>query len=363
MKKRLTTFITSIFCLATFASELQVNELTGHLARPWAVDVLPDNTLVISERRGQLRLWQNNQLSKPITGLPEVYNAGQGGLLDVLVDDNFKSNNTIYVSFSEGDKEQNGTSVISAKLINNQLQDLQYIYRSHDKKSQAYHYAGRLALLPNNQLAFAIGDGYFYKERAQNLDSDLGKFIRINRDGSVPKNNPFQQSNQLPQILSYGHRNPQGVYYDSKRQVLFSHEHGPKGGDEINLIDAGKNYGWPEITYGIDYSGDIISEFTHKEGMEQPLLHWTPSIAPSSLVIYQGKLFPQWQSHMLVTTLKQRELRLVKLAGDGKQVNVQSQQSLIPKVKERFRDITIGNHGELYLITDSGKLIKITPAK
>ena len=361
-------FVFSVFAQAKV--DIQVSVLAQGMERPWGVASLPDGTLVITERNGQLRLWQDNQLSNPIKGLPSVYSAGQGGLLDVKAHPNFIDNQFLYFTYAKGTNTRNATYLARAKLLDNKLVEFEVLFKANPDKKQAYHFSGRIEFLPDTTLVFAVGDGYFYKDDAQLLSNHLGKVIRLNDDGSVPQDNPFVKSKTVKsEIFSYGHRNPQGMYYDKKRQILFSNEHGPKGGDEINILSAGLNYGWPIITYGIDYSGDIISEITHKEGMEQPLLQWTPSIAPSSLLVYYGNEFPEFNGHILTTALKYQQLRLVKLQdmkieSDQKSaVKVVEQETYLASFSERLRDIEIGKFGELYIVTDSGKLLKLTKNK
>ncbi|NVK24515.1 MAG: PQQ-dependent sugar dehydrogenase [Gammaproteobacteria bacterium] len=348
--------------------KIKVTELTDDLHRPWAVEVLPNQDLVITERNGDVRVWQNGQLSDPIKGLPEVHEVGQGGLLDVKAHPNFTQNSTLYFTYAKGTNDSNRTVLAKAKLQSPgetgryQLVDVIEIFSALPKKERSHHYSGRIEFLPDGTLIFAVGDGGRYQDKAQLLDNHLGKVIRLNDDGSLPSDNPYANDDSvLSEIYSYGHRNPQGMFYDEKRQLLFSNEHGPKGGDEINIIEPTKNYGWPAITYGVNYSGTTISEFTHKEGMEQPLLQWTPSIAPSSIMVYYGNEFPQFQGHILTTALKFEELRLVRLSSpESGSVEVLSQQTLLKEQEERLRDIAMNSKGQLYIITDSGKLWHLT---
>ena len=359
--------VTGFILFASFSSLAQVDfkfnleTLSDKLDRPWAVSVLPDDSLVVTERDGDIRLFKDSVLSKGISGLPNVYNAGQGGLLDVIKHPRFKQNNWLYFTMSVGSATKNATQLVRAKLVGQTLQNVEIIYRAAPNKKQAYHFAGRMSFMPDGSLVFGVGDGYFYKEEAQSLDNHLGKIIRLKDDGQVPKNNPFVgNKGAKPAIYSYGHRNPQGMFYDQQRKILFSNEHGPKGGDEINIINPGLNYGWPEITYGVDYSGAIISEFTHKPGMEQPLLQWTPSIAPSSMLVYYGNEFPQLNGHILTTTLKYQELRLVELLGVKDSLAVKGQQTFLKDKGERIRDIDVDSQGRIYLVTDNGLLWRLS---
>lgn len=350
--------------------QLQVETLNDSLERPWGLSHLGAGKMLITERNGDVRLYDGNSLSKPIEGLPSVYNVGQGGLLDVHAHPNFKQNNVVYFTLSTGSATKNRTELVRAKLVAGKLLDVETIFSAKPNKKQALHYSGRVEFLPDGTLVFAVGDGYLYMDHAQQSDSHLGKVVRLNEDGSVPKDNPFvNDSKYKPEIYTLGHRNPQGMFYDHKRGLLFSNEHGPKGGDEINIIQPGKNYGWPEITYGVDYSGDIISELTHKAGMEQPLLHWTPSIAPSSLLVYYGKEFPEFEGDILTTALKYTQIRHVKLSKVNKLIETQAKPKVLEQTVylkergERLRDIELDEEGRIYVITDSGKLWRISKAQ
>lgn len=351
--------------LAAFSSaakvDIKVTELAKGLERPWAVAYLGQDSLLITERNGNLRWFNQGKLSKPIKGLPKVYNAGQGGMLDVKPHPDFASNSLVYFTYAKGDSDKNATYLARAKFKDGEISEVEELFTASPEKENAYHFSGRIEFLPDGTLIFAVGDGYFYKDQAQTLDNHFGKTIRLNDDGTVPANNPFVANKAVkPEVYSYGHRNPQGMYYDTNRKLLFSNEHGPKGGDEINIIKPAVNYGWPAITYGVDYSGDIISELTHKEGMEQPLLQWTPSIAPSSIMVYYGKEFPEFDGHILTTTLKYKELRLVKLSERKGEVKVLGQETYLKDKHGRLRDIEIGKDGVLYLVTDGGLLLQLT---
>ena len=214
--------------------------------------------------------------------------------------------------------------------------------------------------MPDNTLLLTLGDGFDYREQAQNTANHLGSIVRLNRDGSAPEDNPFVgQADAMPELYSIGHRNVQGILVDDAGRV-FSHEHGPRGGDEINLIEAGKNYGWPKITYGIDYNGSQISPYTELPGLEQPLVYWDPSIAPSGMTLYQGELFPEWQGSLLVSALAGKEVRRVELKGNA----AGEQESLFTELDQRFRDVRTGPDGAVYLLTDSpsGQLLRVVPA-
>lgn len=341
--------------------DIKVTELASGLERPWAVASLPDGSLMITERNGQLRHWRDGKLSKPIEGLPEVYNAGQGGMLDVKAHPDFATSPWLYFTYAKGSRSSNATHLARAKYENGKLTEFTELFFAAPSKKGGYHFSGRIEFMPDNTLVFAVGDGYSYMDEAQNLSNHFGKIVRLNLDGTIPQDNPYAKvKNAKAEIYSYGHRNPQGMFYDKQRKLLFSNEHGPKGGDEINIIRPAVNYGWPVITYGVDYSGDIISDLTHKDGMEQPLLQWTPSIAPSSLLVYYGEEFPEFNGHILTTALKFQELRLVKLSNGKNPLTVIDQETYLKNEHGRLRDIEIGRKGELYLVTDAGLLLQLT---
>lgn len=354
--KAISALVTLFAAFNTFAkTDIQVTQLADGLERPWAVAHLAKDSLLISERNGQLRWFHDGKLSQPIKGLPQVFNAGQGGMLDVKPHPDYDNNKLVYFTYAKGSKDKNATYLARATFDKGKLGKVEELFKAAPYKENAYHFSGRIEFLPDGTLIFAVGDGYFHMNDVQSLDNHFGKTIRLNADGTVPKDNPFiGRANVKPEVFTYGHRNPQGMSYDVKRNILFSNEHGPKGGDEINIIEPANNYGWPVITYGVNYSGDIISDLTHKEGMEQPLLHWTPSIAPSSLLVYYGDEFPEFNGNLLTTALKFQELRLVKLQQQGKALTVAEQQSLLKNEQGRLRDIEIGEQGELYLVTDDG---------
>ncbi|PVZ70682.1 glucose dehydrogenase [Pelagibaculum spongiae] len=338
------------------ALAFSVEQITDQLDRPWSLAELPNGQLLVSERSGQLRIVDGDKISAPIANIPPVYFAGQGGLLDVKLHPQFLRNRWVYLSFAHGTKNDNALRVIRGQLRDNQLVNQQVIFTASSKDTPV-HYAGRIAFLPDNTLLVTVGEGFDYREAAQKKDSLLGKIVRVRDDGSIPENNPFvAEANSNKAIFSLGHRNPQGLVYDQQRNIIYSNEHGPAGGDEINIIQAGNNYGWPVITYGRDYSGAIISPYKEYPGMQQPFIDWTPSIAPSSLAVYYGKMFPQMNGDLLTTTLKSHELRWVKM--DGNQP-VQ-QISLLAELDERLRHVEIASDGAILLLTDSGKLLKLT---
>ena len=346
--------------LAHADHEVQVETVVEGLVHPWSLAFLPDGDALITERPGRLRRLHQGQLSDPITGVPEVYAAGQGGLLEVLVDPLYRENSLVYLSYAHGSAEANATRVARARLVDGELQDLQVVFTARPWKDTAVHYGGRMCFLADGTLAIGLGDGFNYREAAQDLSSDLGKLIRIHADGVIPDDNPIRGRNgALAEIYSFGHRNIQGMVCDHATDRLIAHEHGPRGGDEINQIVPGANYGWPLATFGLDYSGAQISPFTEVERTRPPLLHWTPSIAPSGMAMVSGELFPQWRGDLLVTALAAKTLVRVRL--DGR--IVVEQQRLLEDLGERLRDVRMGPDGAIYLLTDSpeGRVLRLSP--
>lgn len=364
-------FLTPVFCLSlllvsfiSFAKPYKLQILTDKLDTPWAVattfdNIASDNALFITERSGNLRFFKDGELSEPVQGVPEVYFAGQGGLLDVQLHPDFLGNQTLFLSLVSGDLPANFLEVYTAvwNADANQLENVQSIFKVSPGKDTPVHYGARLTVLADNTLMLASGDGFDYRESAQLKTSMLGKMLRFNFDGSVPTDNPFYDS-VGPQrfIWSLGHRNPQALFYDKQSGLVFSHEHGPDGGDEINIIKKGLNYGWPVITNGKDYSGANITPFKNYQGMEQPDFDWTPSIAPSDMILYRGSLFSELKDHLLVTALKSKEVQVLSYVDN----EISKVQSILTEEDERFRAIEQDLAGNIFLLTDSGKLFKLS---
>ena len=304
------------------------------------------------------------QLSPPLKGVPEVWASGQGGLHDIILDRSFAQNNTIYFCFAERDGNGGRTTVASAVLAGKQarLEDLSIIFRQEGRLSSGNHYGCRIVQARDGNLFVALGEHFAYRDEAQNLGNHLGKLIRIAPDGSVPKDNPFvARADAKPEIWSYGHRNAQGLAINPATGELWETEHGPRGGDEVNIIGKGRNYGWPVIGYGIDYSGAKIHDGTARSGMEQPIKYWVPSIAPSGMAFYTAKLFPKWSGSLFSGALAGR--MLVRLSLDGNTVT--GEERLLQNLNERIRDVRQGPDGALWLLTDSsaGRILRVSPAK
>lgn len=353
----------AVFAQAAAAPSVptRVEVIASGLNHPWSLAFLPDGSVLVTERNGGLRRIRNGRMTR-IEGVPPVLNEGQGGLFDVVPDPEFEKTGAIYLSYAHGTRRANGTRVARAALSGDRIVDLDVIYTATPLKRGSVHFGGRMLFLPDNTLLLTTGDGFDFREKAQDLTSPLGKILRLDRRGRVPLDNPMaRRTDALGAIWTLGHRNPQGLAYDPVRRVVYAHEHGPRGGDEVNLIVSTGNYGWPIATHGRDYSGATISPFTEYPGMAGPLLHWTPSIAPSGLAVYRGAMFPEWDGDLLVGALVTREVRRVRLSPEG---NVLGQESLFRQVGERIRDVRVAPDGSIWLTTDSpeGKVLRVTRA-
>ncbi len=353
---------------ASFPTEhgtVRLQTVAGGLEHPWAIAFLPDGRLLVSERPGRLRVVSaDGRLSAPVAGVPAVYAEGQGGLLDVAIDPRFSYNRLIYLSFAESGHGGAGTAVGRGRLIHDaagsaRLDDFKVIFRQQPKVRGSLHFGSRLVFGRDGTLFVTLGERY-QRERAQHPGEHLGKLVRINTDGTVPADNPFANTpGTLPEIYSLGHRNVQGAALHPMTGRLWTIEHGARGGDEINAPEAGKNYGWPIITYGVDYSGARIGDGTAKEGLEKPLYYWDPSIAPSGAAFYTGTRFPAWRGNLFVGALKSR--LLVRLELDG--TRVVHEERLLADLQERIRDVRVSPDGFLYLATDSpgGRILRLMP--
>lgn len=347
------------------AGRLDVHGVASGLSYPWALAFLPEGRVLITERPGRMRIaTPQGQLSPAVKGVPEVMATGQGGLLDVITDKGFAQNKTIYFCYSERAGNGGRTAVARAKLVDGaapKLEEMKVIFRQEGPLSTGNHYGCRIVQAADNNLFVTLGEHYSGRNEAQNLANHLGKIVRITTDGAAPPDNPFVgRDGAKPEIWSYGHRNPQSLAINPANNELWEIEHGPRGGDEVNIIGKGKNYGWPVIGYGIDYSGAKIHESTSKPGMEQPIKHWVPSIAPSGMAFYTGDLFPRWRGSMFTGALSGQFLVRLQLNGNA----VTSEERILQNLNERIRDVRQGPDGALWLLTDSssGRLLRITPA-
>ena len=335
------------------AVEYRLETFVSGLSLPWSIAFLPDGSALVTEQGGQLRrIDASGQIGEPIENVPEVYFAGLGGLFDVLPHPEFNRNGLVYLSYAEGSPKDNGTVIARGKLVENRLVNVEIIFRNAPRRKTPVHFGGRMAFQADGSLLLTTGDGFNYREAAQDVSSGLGKVIRMNDDGSPAQGNPFPES---PYVYSYGHRNPQGLVV-SRSGTIWLHEHGPIGGDELNRIEAGVNYGWPAITYGLDYSGAIISPYTEWQGMAQPVHYWSPSIAPSGLTIYEADLFPEWKGDLFVGALVDREVRHLDLVNG----EVVAEEALFSELDARIRDVRVGPEGALYILLPD-KIVRVLP--
>ncbi len=338
---------------------LHVTTVAEGLKSPWSLAWLPDGRMLVTEKPGRLRIITNGHVGAPVKGLPQIENIGQGGLLDVAVDPDFAANRLIYFSYVEPGRGGVGTSLARARLAGNELTDVKVIFRQQPKSRGGRHFGSRIVIARDGTLFITTGDRG-QREKAQNTAINRGQIIRINKDGSIPDNNPFiGKKGFRPEIFSYGHRNPQGAALHPVTGKLWIHEHGAKGGDEINIPLAGKNYGWPVIAYGTHYTGEKIGIGTRKKGMQQPIYYWDPSIAPSGMAFYTGDKFPKWKGNLLVGALKFRMLVRLELKGE----KIISEERILKGLKTRIRDVRQGPDGYIYLLTNArnSKILRISP--
>lgn len=342
---------------------IEIKVLDNTLKRPWGIAPLPDGRLLITEKGGTLRLAEaSGNVSEEITGIPEVNDSGQGGLLDITIDPDFTQNRMVYWTFSEKSPQGNLTAVAKGRLSNNEriIENAKVIYRATPAYKGVLHYGSRILFDKTGNLVFSTGERSDRETRpqAQSLNSALGKIIRITVNGEPAIGNPFASNpNARPELYSYGHRNVQGLAFHPVTGDLWENEFGPRGGDELNRIVAGKNYGWPIITYGIEYDGNTIGEVkTQMEGMEQPVYYWDPVVSPSGMTFYSGKIIPEWENNLFIGGLSSQHVARLVIQNN----KVIGEERLLTEEGERFRDVAQGKDGALYAITDSGKLYRIT---
>jgi len=371
IKPILTTLLASVAAAALtvqadaaqrFQSELhdfRVVTVVEGLSHPWGLAFLPGGGMLVTERAGRLRLVRDGELvSRPVEGLPEIAVVGQGGLLDVALHPDFSENRWVYLSYAASGVGGYGTEVARGRLREDRLEDVEVIFRALPKESGSRHFGSRLVFDREGRLYVTLGDRG-HRPTGQDLSTHTGSIIRIHEDGSVPEDNPFVDG-ERPEIFSYGHRNVQGADLHPRTGVLWSQEHGPQGGDEVNVVEAGKNYGWPVITYGANYgTGTQIGEGTHKPGMEQPLWYWDPSIAPSGMTFYTGDAFPRWRNSVFVGALKYELIARLEL--DGREVL--GEERMLEGEYGRIRAVEEGPDGNLYVLTDErdGRLLRLEP--
>jgi len=343
------------------ATSFIVEQVTEGFEVPWAMAFLSDDDMLVTERVGSVSIvnLKTGSINK-LEGLPSVMAEGQGGMLDVAVPRDYKTGDWVYFTYAKSQGGRGVTTLGRAKLKGKRFYSWQELLVTRSATDTGRHFGSRIAFDEKGYVYFGVGDRGV-RPNAQNLSNHAGAVMRLYRDGRVPKDNPFVKiENALPEIWSYGHRNPQGIAYDYKNRRLWVIEHGPRGGDEINLVRPGRNYGWPVISYGKEYWGPaMVGEGTHRKGMEQPVKYYTPSIAPGSLLLYSGKAFPAWKNNLFSGALKLTHLNRVAIDKDLKEV---SEERLLQDMSERIRALAEDSNGWIYLSTDSGKILRLKPA-
>ena len=347
---------------ASIETVVRAETVASGLEHPWALAFMPDGRMLVTEKPGRLRIVSpDGTLSAPLLGVPAVYAVGQGGLLDVALDPAFAVNRLVYISYAEAGSGGAGTAVARGTLGATGLENVTVIYRQRPKVQGGGHYGSRLVFAADGKLFVTQGDRMNYRDRAQDLAQGMGKIMRIDPDGTVPQDNPLvSRAGAQPEIWSYGHRNAQAAAFDPATGALWTVEHGARGGDELNQPKAGRNYGWPVITYGRDYSGARIGEGSAKEGMEQPVYYWDPVIAPSGMAFYTGDAIPGWKGSILVGSLSPGGLVRLEMRNG----RVMKEERYLGDLRERFRDVQQGPDGFVYVVTDSpnGRVLRIRPS-
>ena len=338
---------------------IKVETIAHGLENPWGLAFLPDDRMLVTERPGRLRIvTKDGKISDPLTGVPEVFAEGQGGLFDVKLDPNFASNNLVYIAYAEPGEGGAGTAVARGKLGADGLDNVEVIFRQQPKVDGPNHFGGRLAFAPDGKLFVTLGERFKFTP-AQDLSNDLGKIVRLNPDGSVPVDNPFVgKEGTRPEIWTYGHRNPQGLAFNPKTGKLFESEFGPKGGDEINVLEPGKNYGWPMVSWGSNYDGTPIPPPTTHPEFAAAIAHWNPVISPSGIAFYTGNAIPGWKDNLLIAGLSSQAITRLTIDGD----NVASEERI--PMGARIRNVVQGPDDAVYALTDvpDGAILKLTSA-
>jgi glucose/arabinose dehydrogenase len=343
--------------------EYEVEVVSDGLTNPWGLVFLPDGRKLVSERAGNIRIIDASGalLEKPLKGVPESVESGHGGMLDIAISPNFTENRYLFFTYSCGTLSASNTCVGRGELHGHGLKNTRVLFQAQPLKPTNLQFGSRIAFLPDNTMLISVGDGFDYREESQNLEEHFGKILRLNMDGLPPVDNPFfGTGRRLDEIYSYGHRNPQGLFYDEASKRVYASDHGPYGGDEINIIEAGENYGWPVATYGVNYPGDYVSPYESLPGMKDPLYYWIPSIAPSGTIVYRGTDFPKLKGDLLVCALAGRGVFRIELENE----RVVRTERLFYELNKRIRLAKVGPDGRLYLLTDHdpGQILRIVPA-
>lgn len=346
---------------APASAEYQLETVATGLEHPWSLAWLPDGRILVTERPGRLRVIDDGTLlPDPVAGVPQAHVRAQAGLFEVLPAPDFAETGEVFLSMARGSSGINALSVFRARMVGHGLEDVVEIFRAAPEQATSVHYGGRLLFLPDGTLLATIGDGFDHREEAQSLTNHWGSVVRLRRDGTAPDDNPFaDRDGARPEIFSFGHRNIQGIALDTETGRIWASEHGPRGGDELNAIEAGENYGWPVATHGVDYTGARITPYREVAGMRGPLRVWTPAIAPSGLAVYRGPLFPDWEGDILIGGLVSQALHRLRVVDD----EIVEEDRI--EIGRRVRDVRVGPDGAIYLLTDhaDGALLRIAPAQ
>ncbi len=340
------------------AYNLQTEIVVDNIEIPWGIKVTGDGTIYFTERKGTLKIKKPNETIIAVKNIPTVKNRGQGGMLDVTLHPDFKNNQWIYLSYSKNNPNGNGatTAVIRGKLVGDELKEIKEIFEALPYNGKRHHYGSRMVFDDQGYLYISVGDRGVRDKNPQSLSNSCGKIHRVHDDGSIPKDNPFYgKNNVVPSIWTYGNRNPQGLVFDEVNKIVWEHEHGPKGGDELNLVNKGVNYGWPIASYGINYIGTKFTDITEREDFQSPVTYWVPSIAPSGMAIIKGENYPKWNGNILTGSLKFDYISRVKVNGSK-----MLEEELILKDIGRVRSIEMGADGYLYVgVEDPGRILRI----
>ena len=345
-------------------AEFRIELLTEGLDYPWDMEFLPGGAILVSERSGQLRVFEDGALrDAAVDGLPDIHVERQGGLLGLALHPDFEENRWVYFSYAAGSSASNATTLGRGRLNADMtaLTDVEELFQVNFRKQRGFHFGGRISFLEDGTLLLALGDGGGYRDEAQNRENHIGTIVRLDDDGSLPFDNPWLTTDGVrPEIWSWGHRNIQGMAINPETGSVWAHEHGARGGDEINVIEPTLNYGWPAVTYGINYDGSVISDETHGEGFTQPIWYWVPSIAPSGMDFYTGDAFPRWNGDVFVGALAGAMLVRYEVEGD----RVISEEEMLTELGVRIRAVRTGPDGALYILTDdeNGQMFRLVPA-